>query len=517
MKIRGVPRAVWLILALHGALLALYSVSFAPFRGPDEPQHTDLVRHVAAEREYPRFDERKLGVQIWNAFGIVRFDVPAVRSRDLPEEAAPPRPERPGFDELGSATDVIPDESNQLPSHPPLYYVLAASVSYGANQIWDDIAFDQEVGLLRLFDALMVLPLPFLAWATARRLGAGWNVALAASVAVLAVPQLHHIGASVTNDGLLTLLIATTTLLVARIATGDRSWRTAALIGVVSGLALLTKAFALFLPLWILMAFGVAVKRGWTARAAAPRAAVALGLAFVVGGWWWLRNLLVFGQIQTGIKLLAPAPAGFEPDVGWWLGRYLTLMPWRFWGAFGWLDVYIPALLAIVATVALIGAVLYGVGRGGDRRPELLLMVVPAAAIAAMVAIGAFQGYLRTGFDEGLQGRYLFPGLVGLMVVAAWGLRGRWAPLAVLGFAGVMQVVALRTILRFYWGGDGPLQEVASVVAWSPWHPAVLGIGTVLAVAVAALTVLQLRREALPQGPPPAQSAPPRSEPAANK
>ena len=498
---RGVPRAVWLLVGLHGALLALYSVSFAPFRGPDEPQHTDLVRYVRSEREYPKYDERKLGVPIWNAFGIVRFDVPAVRSRDLPEEAAPPRETRPGFGELGSDLDVIPDESNQLPSHPPLYYALAAAVSYGATEIWDGIAFDQEVAFLRLFDALMVLPLPLLAWATARRLSAGWNVGLAASAATLAVPQFHHIGASVTNDGLLTLVVSVATLLVARIATGDRSWRAPILFGVVTGLALLTKAFALFLPIWIVFAFALAVRRGWTWRAAAPRVVVAWVLALAIGGWWWVRNLIVFGQLQTGIKLLDPAPAGFEPDIGWWIGRYFTLITRRFWGSFGWFDVSVPAALVIVATAALVIALLYGLFRAGSRRLDLLLMLVPAGAIAAMVAIGAYQGYLRTSFDEGLQGRYLFPGLVGMTVTAAWGLRWKWAPLAVLGFAGVMQLVALATILDFYWGGTGPLEEVASLVAWAPWHPVVLATGALVLVVLAVLTVMQLRREAVPEGP----------------
>ena len=499
---RGVPRAVWLLVGLHGALLALYSVSFAPFRGPDEPQHTDLVRYVASQRDYPRYDERKLGIPIWNSLGIVRFDVPAVQSRDLPEEGAPRRQTRPGFDELGSDTEVIPDESNQLPSHPPLYYALGAAVSYSVNQAWDGISFDQEVGVLRLFDAVMVLPLPLLAWATARRLGAGWNVGLAASAATLAVPQFHHIGASVTNDGLLNLLIGVATLLVARIVTGDRTWRTTVLIGVVSGLALLTKAFALFLPIWIVLAFGLAVKRGWTGRAAMPRVVVAWVVAFAVGGWWWARNLLVFGQLQTGIKLLDPAPPGFEPDVGWWVGRYLTLLPWRFWGWFGWFDVAIPAVLAIAATAALVLAVLYGLLRGGPRRLELLMMLMPTGAIAAMVAIGAFQGYLRTGFDEGLQGRYLFPGLVGLVVTAAWGLRWKWAPLGVLTFAGVMQLTALATILDFYWGGTNPLEEITSVVAWAPWHPVVLALVALAVVAFAVLSFLHLRHEAVPEGVP---------------
>lgn len=498
---RGVPRAVWLLVGLHGALLALYSVSFAPFRGPDEPQHVDLVRYVRSERDYPKYDERRLGVPIWNALGIVRFDVPAVRSRDLPEEAAPPRPERPGFDELGSTRDVIPDEANQLPSHPPLYYALAAAASYGATQLWDGMAFDQEVGFLRLLGALMVLPLPWLAWATARRLGAGWNVGLAASAATLAVPQFHHIGASVTNDGLLNLLVGVATLLVARIATGDRGWPVAVLVGLVTGLALFTKAFALFMPIWILLAFALAVKRGWTWRAAAPRLLVAWGLAFAGGGWWWLRNLIVFGQLQTGIKLLDPAPAGFEPDPTWWLGRYFTLIPRRFWGSFGWFDVSLPSVVAFAATAALVGAVLYGLLRAGPRGLDLLLMLIPAGAIAAMVAIGAYQGYVRTSFDEGLQGRYLFPGLVGLMVSAAWGLRWKWAPLAVLAFGAAMQATALATILDFYWGGAGPLEEAAALVAWSPWPPAAMGAGALVLVAVTLLTVVQLRREAVPEGP----------------
>ena len=501
-RFSGVPRAVWLLLALHGLLLATYSVSFASFRGPDEPQHTDLVRYVRSERAYPRFDERRLGVPVWNALGFVRFDVPAVRSRDLPADGAPDRSSRPGFAELGSDRDVIPEEANQLPSHPPLYYGLAAAVSYCVTSVWPGIAFDQEVGLLRLFGALMVLPLPLLAWSTARRLGAGWNVGLAAAASTLAIPQLHHIGASVTNDNLLTLLVGVATYLVARLVTGDRTWRTIAVLGVVSGLALLTKAFALFLPLWIVIAFALAVRRGWNWRAAGPRLVLALGLAFVIGGWWWARNLLVFGQLQTGIKLLAPAPADFNPDVGWWVGRYLTFIPWRFWGWFGWFDVAIPAVMAVAATVLLIAAVVFGLVRAGAKRGnDLLMMLVPTAAIAAMVALGAFQGYLRTSFDEGLQGRYLFPGVIGLAVVAAWGLRWKWAPLAVLGFAGVMQFSALGTILGFYWSGADPIEEARSLVAWSPWHPVALVIGAVGLAAVAMLTVIELVHQAKPEGP----------------
>lgn len=495
----NVPRAVWLIVALHGALLALYSVSFASFRGPDEPQHTDLVRYVRAADAYPAYDERQLGRPVYDALDIVRFDVPAVTSRDLPENEAPPRAQRPSFEDLGSDLETVASESNQLPSHPPLYYGLAAAVTGAVSAIPGKLAFDQEVGVLRLLGALLVLPLPLLAWATARRLRAGWSTALAAAAVPLAVPQLHHIGASATNDNLLTLLVGIATLLAARVVTGDRSWRTAVLLGVVTGLALLTKAFALFLPIWIAMAFAVAVRRGWSWRASLPRMVLTLGVAFVVGGWWWARNLLVFGQIQTGIKLLDPAPAGFDPDPLWWLGRYLTLMPLRFWGSFGWFDVSIPTAAAIAASVAVLLLIAVGIAaaESGRRRIDLAMMLMPLLAIAAMVAIGAFQGYLRTSFDEGLQGRYLFPGIVGLAAVVAWGLRDkRWAPLAVLVGAAAMQVTAWLTIIDFYWGGPDLLGELRSLVAWAPWHPAVLAVGAVLLVAAAAATTAELVKEA---------------------
>ena len=498
-KLTTAPRAVWLITGLHAALLVLYSVSFAPFRGPDEPQHTDLVRYVRSEKAYPRYDERHLGRPIFSALPIVRFDVPAVASRDLPVEGAPARADRPTFDELGSDLETVPEEMNQLPSHPPLYYALAATATELADALPGDLAFDQEVGFLRLLDALMLLPLPLLAWATARRIGASWSAGLAAACFPLCIPQLHHIGASVTNDVLLILLVSVATLLVARIATGDRTWRTALVLGLVAGLALFTKAFALFIPLWIVLAFAVAVRRGWNWRVAGPRAGGALVVAFAFGGWWWARNLIVFGQLQTGIKLFDSAPPGFEADVLWWVGRYITFMPWRFWGWFGWFDVAIPAWLALLATIGVITLVLLAVIRRGDkaRRVNLGLVLMPTVAIAGMVAIGAFQGYLRTGFDEGLQGRYLFPGLVGLSVAVAIGFgRRRWSPLVIVGAAALMQLSGWLTILSFYWGGDGVAAEIRSLAAWSAWPPVVLVALFVVLVLLAGGTVAELVREA---------------------
>ena len=493
-------RVVWAVTLLHVALMLAYSVLFASFRGPDEPQHTDLIRFVKSEADYPAFDERRLGTAVFRALDEVRFDVPAVRSRDLPEAEAPLRSGRPSFEVLGSDLETVPDEANQLPSHPPLYYGLAAGYLTAIDWVVpgsDLLAFDQEVGFLRLLGVLMLAPLPLLAWAVSRRLGSRPVTGAAASIAVLAVPQLHHIGASVSNDNLLTLLVGIVTLLCVRVATGESGIRLAVILGLVTGAALLTKAFALFLPLMIVVAYAISVRRGTAWRTAATSAGIAGLVAFAAGGWWWARNLIVFGQIQTGIKLLDAAPEGFQPDVGWWVSRYLRFIPWRFWGWFGWFDVALPALVVVLATALVLVAVLRALAKppAGPDRIDLLLLLVPTGAIAGLVAVGAFQGYLRTSFDEGLQGRYLFPGLVGLAVVVASGLGKRgWMPGAVLAFAAAMQAVAVVTILRFYWGGSPVVGELRAALAWSPWRPPFLVVGAAILVGAAIWTTFEVIR-----------------------
>lgn len=498
-----IPRAVWAITALHLLLLLSYSVLFAPFRGPDEPQHVDLVRAVRRESGYPRYDERYLSEAVYNALPLVRFDVPAVRSRHLPESAAPPRAQRPSFSALGDDDVSIRHERNQLASHPPLYYGLAAAVQTGIRAVVPGAAqwpFDREVAVLRLMNVLLLAPLPLLAFAVARRLRWSGPVAIGASAVPLAIPQLTHVGSVVTNDDLLTLLVGVATLLVARVLAGERGWGNALGLGLVAGLAMLTKAFALFMPLWIAVAYFAATRRGGLRTSAAiARTCAAVGVSIAVGGWWWIRNVVVHRALTPGIKLLPPASSAFEPDAAWWLRRFGSFFPWRFWGWFGWFDVRLPAVAVIVATVVVVVAVGAAVAVSTRRHQltNVVMLLIPVLAIGALVALGAFQGYLRTGFDEGIQGRYLFPGVVGLSAVVALGAaaivpRGeRFLPAAMLSMTIAMQAVALGVVVRFYWGGTTPVGRLSSALAWSPWPPAVVVTLWLATMAAAALALWQ--------------------------
>ncbi|MGH2813509.1 MAG: hypothetical protein ACRDI1_12500, partial [Actinomycetota bacterium] len=85
---RRVPRGVWAVTALWGALLILYTVLFPTFRGPDENRHVDLIVAVGRDSGYPDFDEKNLSRAMVTSMEAIHFER---NSFNLTEEEAPPR------------------------------------------------------------------------------------------------------------------------------------------------------------------------------------------------------------------------------------------------------------------------------------------------------------------------------------------------------------------------------------------------------------------------------------------
>lgn len=376
----GIPRAVWLVVALHLALLAGYSVMSPVFRAPDEYVHVDLMRHLAATGDYPAYDELNVSAPVFAA-----RDTSAAYVADAPavgvDEAVPPS-ERPAFEDLGP--EVATDIPNQMPQHPPLYYGLGAAVLRAADAVapgwpW---SFDRTVALLRLVDVALVAAVPLLAWATARRFGCPPRAALTAGVLVLAVPQFTHIGAVVNNDVLLMALAAGMFLLAARILTGDLSRRTAVVTGIVTGLALLTKGFALVLAPWIACAYLLAPGAAARRRLVGNRLAWVVGLASAVGGWWWVRNVVLYQRVQPGLRL-REAAADVDASPVFFVTRFVARLSRSFWGDFGWFEVALPPLAVALASLVLVAAVVTAFVRGRVLavRARLAYLVFPAAGL----------------------------------------------------------------------------------------------------------------------------------------
>ncbi len=526
-----VPRPVVAATLVFGLLLALWSVALPLGDAPDEPAHADLVFHLATGAPYPRHDGRKLGLAVQR---LCRDTAAAIRACPGEDEVvtstnirphtaanAPPRGSRRDFNQDGGDDEV--GSFNQMLQHPPLYYWAMSGIVRAERFVLPGKGLpplDREFALLRLANVLLVVPLPLMGWWACRRLGLAGEIGIVASLVPFAVPQLLHIGSTLNNDNLLTLLAATLTVLLAGVVRGDLSLRTAGGVGVVTGLALLTKAFAVVLPLVVAAAYVVAWYRWRTRlRKAVAGLTTAALLSVAVGGWWYIRNVLrgdgLSPTTENGRLTSRYRPPGFHTDLPLWLRRFGSLFTERFWGWFGWFTVRISIAVIIGATVVLFGAMAAGVAsvRSAPRahlakdeaqgvaqpigRVDVGVLLLPATLFGAFVVARSWSLYGRTSLFSFIQGRYVFGGVVGIAVVAAVGisrLTGRWAAIATFGWAVVMQSEGLRRVLSGYWGarGSGPLDQVRALVAWNAWPGQLLVVGAIALVATTGWLAIEV-------------------------
>jgi hypothetical protein len=510
------PRLAWLATLLFVLVAALVSVALPAFRAPDEAAHVDLVLYLADGNRYPDYDGRYFGEEI--GLGRERYLIdlnvpwPSFDAAD-----APPRDERPDVDDLGGTRPDAaarrgggpgsPYVYNQMPQHPPLYYELMAGVLRAERWLLpgDGLpSLDRELALLRLANVLLLAPLPLLAWATARRLGAGDRAATVAALVPLGLPQLAHLGGAVNNDNLFTLLGGILAVFTVGVARGRRTWRTDVAVGLVLGVALLTKAFATMFAPWAVAAY---LLGAWTTRR--PRdairgLAVAGALAVAVGGWWWIDNWLSEGQpaptTETLTRTADQRPRGFvaEPvSFLWTFAGRLVSHTWA-WIGFGIPKFELPTAIVVILTLGVVAALVAaaasavpGLAVGaGLRRWDLALAALPLLLVAGFVLRRSWSLYETTGRYAFMQGRYLFGALVpvfALVAVGAVRLLGRRAAPVVLGVGLAIQTWVLVKVVDGSWSGPGRFGPWRGMLAWSPW-PAALVVAAALAfVAVAAL------------------------------
>jgi small subunit ribosomal protein S36 len=510
-RLGRVPRVVLAATVAFALLGAVWSVVAPLGEAPDEPAHLALVLHLADGNPYPAFDELE------NQVAIIRLcrtyaaatracpnegeEVTATSTRRHPRADAPDKGERPAWDHEGG--DARLGQLNQMPQHPPLYYQAMATVLRVERAVLGGpSSTDRELALLRLANVALIAPLPLLAWWAAKRFGLDDDTGAVAAVAVLAVPMLSHIGSTLNNDNLLTLLASVLIALLAGVVRGDRSLRTGALVGLVTALALLTKAFAAVFPPLIVVAYLIGAR-----RALLRPLAVAGGVTVLGAGWWYLGVRSRTGSFAPSIEgrrlTSALQPPGFQPDLGRFVGEFASKLDQRFWGSFGWYTVRVSWGWALLATVVVLAAVATALaprrGAGDSTRLQRTFLLLPIGALGAFVLLRARSLYVTTGQFPFIQGRYLFAGLVGVFVLVAAGARrwsARWALPGTLAVAGVLQGHALRRCLADWWGGPGlgPRGQVQAMVAWSAWPGELLGLLAVVALAAAGWLVAEVVR-----------------------
>jgi 4-amino-4-deoxy-L-arabinose transferase-like glycosyltransferase len=512
------PLLVWAITGLFISLMTMCTFLYPGFSGYDEVWHVDMTyAYYNGHGFYPPAG-RILSVGVQRANDTIGPVPPGVPFSD---RAYPARGQRSSFDALGgdrAGTYPIP---NQMVQHPPLYYAIGAGLMHlipGSHHL----SFDRWVAILRYMSILMVAPVPILAWATVRALVGEGPPAVVAAALPLALPNLARIGGSVNNDNLLTVLTAAVILYCAKIIAGDLRARTGLIVGLLLGLDCLTKGYALVLPVVVLAAYVVAwlrhKRRPW-----APVGCAALVTA-AVGGWWWIRNIVLFHVVQPdGIGAAGKKAFFSKPRPGFTTDQFIPKFFWgimiRTWGGIGLPEhPLLSPTLCWIWTGFVIGAALLALGfglRGRVGRWAALIFVLPTILILALPTEASHHQYLISGDLPGDQGRYLYPSVTAVGVLVGVGyvrLAGRkvagWLPLTVILGALITQLIAWRDLVHVWWvprtAGTDRTKEISQafrgILRWSPWpNPAttapfvVVGI-MVLAVLSAAVGYGWVRR-----------------------
>ena len=375
--------------------------------------------------------------------------------------------------------------------HPPLYYALGALVSGWVpvaqevyykpvkNPFWGyrywEVNDDNKNQYLHGDDVGQFAKLPYLhgvalavylvRWMTIL-IGAGvvWltyrigrevfpsRPALAVGGAALIAlnPQFIYLSGTVNNDVPAALCSAAVLWVCVRLVRNGPSVRTDVTLGILYGLALLTKFNLLALLALIALAYLVTV---WPTRAHPPTPPhshtpawrafwqsilTVLGLAALISGWWFWRNQALYGD-PTGFRRVTELWGVRDPAAACGLLRLELPMAWStLWGRFGYGQVPLPdgvyralAWLSIAGVLGLIILVyrltrhhVQSVNRHSQfvnsqfaiRNSQLLLLLVTVLLFAAVLI-----AYILVS-PAGAMGRFFFPGLPALALLLLLGL-----------------------------------------------------------------------------------------------
>jgi 4-amino-4-deoxy-L-arabinose transferase-like glycosyltransferase len=321
---------------------------------------------------------------------------------------------------------------------PPLYYAVAA--------------LGHPLGSLgmRAVSILFALASLWAIWAAARLLAPRQPAVPALAVAAVALlPMRQAVHASVGNDAAIECWFSLTFLAMAHMAVRGFSPSRGVAVGVLVGVALLTKLSGLLLvPGVAVLLFALPGAQGIRRRVA--RAVWPLAISLAIASPWLALNVARYGQplplrafhqefAQTaratdwiGRQGLAADPitgdlrpaatmtrAGYSALIANWTCRtYLGAYTPRSRAAIGAPVFLPPGFYIVYVLLMLVGLV--GLGRKLLRsRPNIHPFPIAAATTAALVFL-SFASFTWTYFQA--QGRYLYPAILPLAVLWALGL-----------------------------------------------------------------------------------------------
>ena len=231
-------------------------------------------------------------------------------------------------------------------------------------------------------------------------------------------PQFIFTGATVTNDSSVAFAGSLLLYCVVRLWNNPTSRRLALALGASAGVAFLTKFSSIVaIPLIAVVLATIAWRRrDW--RFLLSRSAIIALAAIVISGWWWIRSLVVYGDLAP--SQLLKLGALDQPATVAEIVSDLEGLLFSYWGVFGWFNVqapeYVHRIFHLYMVLAVLGFVVAGLRRG-IRRPD-----APWLAIAGWSAL-FLAGLVRYRISYLIfQGRLLFGAISSNSLLLAAGL-----------------------------------------------------------------------------------------------
>lgn len=428
------------ILVLFVLLAGLYSVVTPIYEAPDEIGHFTYIKYIADHRALPVFEP--VGEDEWIPEGrqlplyyiVSALPLSLVDTSDADQLwHFNPHAIVGTFGGVGNRNWIAHTSQEQFPYHGTvlaIHLVRFLSVLMGTSTV-----------LITYLIALEVFP---------DRKG------LASGVALLAAfnPQFLFISGAVNNDNLAALLSSAALLAILTTLRKGATMPRLIYLGIILGLAALTKLNTLgLLPLGLL-ALLIMTTRQRPPALLLKGMAILLLLVFLIAGWWYVRNWALYGD---------PMGLYIHPEAGARRENPFTLqsvtgqakgIKRSYWATFGWFNIQAdPILYNLYDGLTLLGGLGLILAAIRVLRGKLFLPLAKLSLLLTWIVIMALELLGWMWQASAYQGRMLFPAISAISFFLFFGLSQltprRYTTLLASLLGGIMLFIALITPFRY--------------------------------------------------------------------